>query len=679
LTVYATYFGLREKPFNATPDARFFYTNPSYREAYATLLYGIRERKGFIALTGEVGTGKTTLLRRLMDNMDPTIKVVFLYNTTLEFDELVEFICGELKIVVNGLSRVGRLQALENLRLISNLETATAKLLQIVLVGQPELEWKLADPALRQVTQRITVRHRLQRLSDAEVEPFIDHRLRVMGRQRQDLFTDDAIRKLIPYVNGIPRLINVVCDNALLVAYGMDATRVTGAIIDEVIADLRLRAPGPPPTKSPTPRHTERLERQYAPESGWAVPPAAEPRSRWISISSAVVVGIGIAAIVSWGAPGLASLADWTLAWGRKLACSTDTNAPRGPQESDARRTQSAPTSGDRAVTTPAPPPPARSPAAASNLVPSGPIAAAGPTVSAPASEATRSPRAQPAPPVREQMRRQRDGERLAEGRTVASAAPAAERRSGASNSPSSPSESATRPVESATRAAKAATPALPAAAPSGSPRWEGAPIAPLLQAVVDVRRSRRPSLREESDAQTSTNRGFIVDGQGYIVTSDKISGAPSIEVTLHDGRVLGATVVARDRSNAVAILKVERRGLPALTLGDSGALAVGERVLVIGDGDGLEGASTAGTVVATSAGAGGHLTVDLPPKPETVGGPLLNHRGQAVGIVTDNGATAGGQRAVTFAVPVDRVKSLLGNLKRGPAPEPDRRERTAP
>jgi serine protease Do len=255
----------------------------------------------------------------------------------------------------------------------------------------------------------------------------------------------------------------------------------------------------------------------------------------------------------------------------------------------------------------------------------------------------------------------------------VPPAAAAAERRSGASSSPSASA--------SATRDAKAAGTSQSPAMSSESPRWDGAPIAPLMHAVVDVRRSRRPSLREESDAQSSSpNRGFIVDGQGYIVTSDKISGAPSIEVTLHDGRVLGATVVARDRLNAVAILKVERRGLPALPLGDSGALAVGERVLIVGDGGGFDGTSTAGTVLATGAGAGGHLTVDLPPKPETVGGPLLNHRGHAVGIVTDNGSPSGGQQAVTLAVPVDRVKSLLGNLKRGPVTEPpDRRERTGP
>jgi type II secretory pathway predicted ATPase ExeA len=268
--MYEQHFGLSRKPFNATPDPRFLYTNHCYQEAYATLLYGIQERKGFIALIGEVGTGKTTLLRRLMDSLSPATKVVFVYNAALTFDELVEFICGELEIPVGGLARVARLQALnkfliaeakrggtlvllldeaqnlsaealENLRLISNLETATDKLVQIVLVGQPELETKLADPALRQVTQRIPIRFRLEPLDDSEVEPYIDYRLRVVGRSRKELFADSAIRTLLPYVNGIPRLINVVCDNALVLAYATDRKQVTGEMIDGVAADLRLR------------------------------------------------------------------------------------------------------------------------------------------------------------------------------------------------------------------------------------------------------------------------------------------------------------------------------------------------------------------------------------------------------------------------------------------------------
>jgi general secretion pathway protein A len=314
--MYTRYFQLSEKPFNATPDPRFQYTNRCYREAYATLLYGIRERKGFIALTGEVGTGKTTLLRRLMEEMNPAIKVVFVYNTTLSFDELVEFICVELGIPVAGLARLERLQALnrflvaeakrggtvvllldeaqnldaealENLRLISNLETATDKLLQIVMVGQPELEARLADPALRQVTQRIAVRFRLEPLEDAEVEPYIDYRLRLVGRSRKELFSDRAIRKLVPFVKGLPRLINIACDNALVLAYAMDRKQVSGVMMESVLADLRLRSSERPALPGPAADRSGRRGR-----STWgAVGVEAEPR-RWERLR---VAGLGVA------------------------------------------------------------------------------------------------------------------------------------------------------------------------------------------------------------------------------------------------------------------------------------------------------------------------------------------------------------------------------------------------
>jgi general secretion pathway protein A len=310
VTLYTAHFGLREAPFRATPDPRFFYSNPVYREAYATLLYGVLHRKGFIALTGEVGTGKTTLLRRLMEELGPPVRFVLFYNTTLTFDETVEFICGELELAVDGLSRVQRLQrlndlliaearqggnvvllideaqnlgpdVLENLRLISNLETATDKLLQIVLVGQPELDAKLADPALRQVAQRIAVRYRLEPLRDDEIGRFIDHRLRQCGATRRDLFTADAIQRVTAYSHGVPRLINILCDGALLAAYGAGMTRVTGAIIDEVAGDLKL------------PRRSETASRRMT-----MTPPASVLRRRHSAATASAL-----------GAPGLAALA----------------------------------------------------------------------------------------------------------------------------------------------------------------------------------------------------------------------------------------------------------------------------------------------------------------------------------------------------------------------------------
>jgi general secretion pathway protein A len=279
-TVYTGHFGLREAPFRATPDPRFFYGNPVYREAYAALLYGVVARKGFIALTGEVGTGKTTLLRRLMDELGPPVRFVLFYNTTSTFDETIEFICAELGLAVGGLSRVQRLQrlndlliaeaaqggnvvllldeaqnlgpsVLENLRLISNLETATAKLLQIVLAGQPELDVKLRAPALRQVAQRIAVRARLTPLDDGEVGRFIEYRLRLCGGTRPDLFTGNAIRRIVAYSRGVPRVINILCDSTLLAAYGAGLRRVSGRMVDEVAADLRLSDRDAPARRRP--------------------------------------------------------------------------------------------------------------------------------------------------------------------------------------------------------------------------------------------------------------------------------------------------------------------------------------------------------------------------------------------------------------------------------------------
>ena len=271
--MYIEYFGFQEKPFSVTPDPRFFYTNPSYQEAYASFLYGIHERRGFIVLTGEIGTGKTTLLRRLMENMEPNVRFVFFYNTTLTFEELLDFICDDLGLPIKEAGRLQKIQmlnqflieqfvregtvvllideaqnlgeeVLENLRLLSNLETATEKLLQIVLVGQPELETKLNKPELRQLKQRIAIQCRLERLDDEEVGPFIAYRLGAVGYKRPQLFLPEAIQEVAYYSKGFPRLINILCDNALLIAYATSQRRITAEIIREAAGDLRLESQG---------------------------------------------------------------------------------------------------------------------------------------------------------------------------------------------------------------------------------------------------------------------------------------------------------------------------------------------------------------------------------------------------------------------------------------------------
>jgi S1-C subfamily serine protease len=210
----------------------------------------------------------------------------------------------------------------------------------------------------------------------------------------------------------------------------------------------------------------------------------------------------------------------------------------------------------------------------------------------------------------------------------------------------------------------------------AGSPRLDAASIRALARAVVYVRPSKRATTEadrataatregETTRSQARSNRGFIVDGQGYIVTNDQVVGeATSFEVTLHDGRRLPAALLARDRLNGIAVLKVEGSGLPTIALGDSRALSVGERVLLIGTKDGLERAPTAATVRATGAATGGNLALDPALSPEGSGSPLLNRLGQAVGIMVPGGEP----RKLTFAVPTDRVKPILRNLMARPA-----------
>jgi general secretion pathway protein A len=268
--MYAAYFGFREKPFNVTPDPRFFFGSPLYSEVYANLTHAVRERKGFAALTGEVGTGKTTLLRKLMDDLATTARFVYFYNTNLNFEELLVFICEELNLGVDSNDgRLGKIRVLneflleqlrrggtgvllideaqnlgsdvlEDLRLLSNLETGREKLLQIVLAGQPEFERNLDRPELRQLKQRISIHCRLNCLKEREVGPFIAHRLAAVGSKRDDLFLPEALKRIALYSKGIPRLINIICDNALLIAYATSQKTVLPGIIEEVAHDLRL-------------------------------------------------------------------------------------------------------------------------------------------------------------------------------------------------------------------------------------------------------------------------------------------------------------------------------------------------------------------------------------------------------------------------------------------------------
>jgi general secretion pathway protein A len=270
--MYGKHFGLVELPFSVTPDPRFSYNNSLYREAFASLRYGIETRKGFIVVTGEAGTGKTTLLRRLMRSVEATVHTAFIFNTHLSFTELLRLVLNDLGIASSARDKMTLMaqlndylieqlekdhivsvlvdeaqelsdEMLEELRLLSNLETDRAKLIQIVLMGQPELEQKLDQPELRQLKQRVAMRCRLAPLSSDEVAPYINSRLHTVGYEGKELFDPGSVQKIALYSKGIPRLINVICDNALLIAYATSKSKVSAKIIDEVARDLQLGEP----------------------------------------------------------------------------------------------------------------------------------------------------------------------------------------------------------------------------------------------------------------------------------------------------------------------------------------------------------------------------------------------------------------------------------------------------
>jgi type II secretory pathway predicted ATPase ExeA len=269
-TMYNDYFGFRESPFNLTPNPDFFYANPVYLEAYASLRYATESKKGFIAVTGEVGTGKTTLLRKLMRDLRQTTRSAFVFNTSLTFEELLQVILHDLGLPAQAKDKLAMLrelndylieqlqkhyvvcllideaqnlsyESLEGLRLLSNFETNREKLLQIVLMGQPELNAKLDRPNLRQLKQRIAVHCEITPLEAQEVGSYIGFRLRTAGYGGKDLFDGEAVREIAVYSKGIPRLINVLCDNALLMAFAASRRTVSVDLIKEVARDLRLR------------------------------------------------------------------------------------------------------------------------------------------------------------------------------------------------------------------------------------------------------------------------------------------------------------------------------------------------------------------------------------------------------------------------------------------------------
>lgn len=265
--MYLRFYGLDEKPFASTPDPRFLYFTSGHREALAHLTYAVQDNTGFLVLTGEVGTGKTSLLKALLKQLDGSTTVAFIVNSALSFDGLLEYALEEFGIPTPGASRAQRLvtlqrflieqtragqnvalildeahhldpDTLEQIRQLSNFESPTQKRLQILLVGQPELKAKLALPELRQLQQRITLRAVIPPLSPDEIRQYIRRRLHTAGARDVDLFTERAIGRIAAYSGGIPRIVNMVCEHSLLIGYAHQKRRLGEPVAERAIRYL---------------------------------------------------------------------------------------------------------------------------------------------------------------------------------------------------------------------------------------------------------------------------------------------------------------------------------------------------------------------------------------------------------------------------------------------------------
>lgn len=267
--MYRDFYEFSTKPFGVTPNPKFLFLSPTHRETLASLIYGIRERKGFVAVIGEVGTGKTTLLKAALENLDENTRSAFIFNSDMAFEEMLHYILidfgltepenvlpkfmalellnryaidrfsegGNVVIIIDEAQNLD-LHSMENLRLLSNLETSSHKLVQIILSGQPELDDILRKKELRQLAQRINLRRYISPLSEQETYQYLAHQLKVAEYPGGRLFDKAALRLVWEYSGGIPRKINMLCDNALLIGYGMGHKRITRPVMQESIRDL---------------------------------------------------------------------------------------------------------------------------------------------------------------------------------------------------------------------------------------------------------------------------------------------------------------------------------------------------------------------------------------------------------------------------------------------------------
>jgi general secretion pathway protein A len=269
--MYCEHFGFTIKPFDVTPDYRFLYLTDEHREALASILYGIQERRGFVVLVGEAGTGKTTLLRAALSRLDKSTKAAFIFSSDLPFLQVMALILDELGILrpvkkltafeafrrlkefgikqlragCNVVIMVDEAQnfdpkTIEGLRLLSNLESGDRKMIQVVLAGQPELDRKLSKRAMQHFVQRVNIRRCTAPLDETNAHAYIRHRLKLVGYKGPDLFSKKAMNMIWQHCQGIPRRINVLCDNVLLNAYSMGLHEIKAIHVAEAINDLRF-------------------------------------------------------------------------------------------------------------------------------------------------------------------------------------------------------------------------------------------------------------------------------------------------------------------------------------------------------------------------------------------------------------------------------------------------------
>lgn len=260
--LYLNFYKLKEKPFNLTPDSHFLFLSERHREALAHIRYGIEEKKGFVLITGEIGTGKTTLCRTILKEMETNYRIALVLNSMVSPAGLLKYIISDLGITTKARSRQDLMEilgtflleernviivideaqnlsrhSLEQIRLLGNLETEKEKLLQIVLVGQPELNKLLDHERLMQLKQRVAVRYHLQSINREEIKGYIYHRLKIAGDTGRVIFEEDAMQKIYNFSCGVPRLINIICDYCLVNGYVNETYNITSVMTEDSIRE----------------------------------------------------------------------------------------------------------------------------------------------------------------------------------------------------------------------------------------------------------------------------------------------------------------------------------------------------------------------------------------------------------------------------------------------------------